>query len=456
MNFLISIREDAYSELGDLFKGRISNVYGNYLHLEHLTRESAREAIEKPLASFNERHAGQPPVEIEPGLVDAVLGQLRPDQFISDQGGTGRLAEGNGTGGHRDEIAAPYLQLVMKRLWDAERERNSRKLRLETLEELGGAQTIVRTHVDRALGDLPEEGRGAAVDILHHLVTPSGTKIALAAADLAEYTGRSTEATNALLERLARGDARILSTVPPPHGRTDGTRYEISHDLLAPAILDWGRHRRAVRLENEKETAEREAQAEKRRARRFRGLAIGSAVLLAMAIVLSVVLAFAELSADNASSEAKSRGVAATAEAVLGQDPELATKLALRALQLSDTVQAETAIRDALPQLQLKATLTPPVPERSAVFSPDGKQILTAAADGSIRIWDAASDKQLLSVPGVGPINAAVFSPDGKWIVTASSDGDARVLSARTGKLSGLLNPSGSCLRSGLQRHLQP
>jgi len=36
--FLISIREDAYFALGDLFKGRISNVYGNYFHLEHLTR----------------------------------------------------------------------------------------------------------------------------------------------------------------------------------------------------------------------------------------------------------------------------------------------------------------------------------------------------------------------------------------------------------------------------------
>ena len=48
----ISIREDAYFALGDLFKGRISNVYGNYFHLEHLTREAAREAIEKPIASL--------------------------------------------------------------------------------------------------------------------------------------------------------------------------------------------------------------------------------------------------------------------------------------------------------------------------------------------------------------------------------------------------------------------
>ena len=51
----------------------------------------------------------------------------------------------------------------MKRLWDVEQEKHSATLRLETLEELGGAQRIVRTHVDRTLGDLPDEERSAAV-----------------------------------------------------------------------------------------------------------------------------------------------------------------------------------------------------------------------------------------------------------------------------------------------------
>ena len=52
-NFLISIREDAYSALGDLLRGRMSNVYSNYLHLEYLDAKAARAAIEKPLAYFN-------------------------------------------------------------------------------------------------------------------------------------------------------------------------------------------------------------------------------------------------------------------------------------------------------------------------------------------------------------------------------------------------------------------
>src|SRR5262249_33754265 len=139
-------------------------------------------------------------------------------------------------------------------------------------------------HVDRALDDLPEEAREAAVDIFHHLITPSGTKIALAASDLAEYTGRPAAESTTLLERLASSDTRILRPVPPP-GQEGRTRYEISHDLLAPAILDWGRRQRAVRLEREKESAERVARVEKRRARMFRTLALGSGVLLIIAIV---------------------------------------------------------------------------------------------------------------------------------------------------------------------------
>jgi WD40 repeat protein len=443
VHFLISIREDAYSGLGDLFKGRISNVYGNYFHLDHLTKEAAREAIEEPVASFNELRPDQTPVEIEPGLVHAVLDQLRPDQFAFDQGGVGRLADGNGARPIRDEVAAPYLQLVMKRLWEAELGKGSTRLRLETLTELGGAQTIVRTHVDRALGSLTDEDREAAVDILHHLVTPSGTKIALAAPDLAEYTSHSADETDALLERLAGSDIRILRPVPPPPGGAGGTRFEITHDLLAPAILDWGRRRRAVRLEHEKEAAERQVQTEKRRARMFRALAIGSAVLLIVAVVAWVRAQNAQQAANSANAEATSQGIAARAEAVLGQDPELATVLALRALHVDDTAQARQALRDALPQLQLKTTLAPPTPQRSAVFSADGTKILTATADGAIRIWDSASDKQLVSFPGFGPLNDAAFSPDGNSIVIANNDGNARILNARTGEITGTLTPSG-------------
>jgi hypothetical protein len=293
-NFLIAIREDSFSGLGDLFQDRIDNVYGNYLHLDHLSRESARQAIEKPIVIFNEFHKHEAPVEIEPALIDAVLDQLMPDQFAPGQGRIRGLGSAKGDGSRASEVAAPYLQLVMFRLWETELSTGSRRLCLDTLGQLGGAQTIIGTYVDRALGGLPDDDRELAVGIFRYLVTPSGTKIALTASDLAEYADRPVDEVIALLERLASADTRILRTIVPPRGRAGEKLFEISHDLLPPAIQDWSRRRMAVQLEHEKaaaeleaRTAKQEASTEGKRARRFRKIAIWAAVIV---VILSFLL----------------------------------------------------------------------------------------------------------------------------------------------------------------------
>src|SRR5581483_9575316 len=128
-NFLLAIREDAYAGLGELFKGRIANVYGNYLHLEYLDRDAAREAIVKPLAFFNALHEGEQPVEIDPELVEAVLDQVTRGRIVIGEGGRGAIDPGEGG---EVAIETPYLQLVMRRLWDEERAAGSRRLRRET------------------------------------------------------------------------------------------------------------------------------------------------------------------------------------------------------------------------------------------------------------------------------------------------------------------------------------
>ncbi|BAZ53968.1 WD-repeat protein [Nostoc sp. NIES-4103] len=53
LHFLISIREDALSKL-DHFKGRIfRNLLDNRIAIKHLNRQSAQDAIEKPIAEYN-------------------------------------------------------------------------------------------------------------------------------------------------------------------------------------------------------------------------------------------------------------------------------------------------------------------------------------------------------------------------------------------------------------------
>jgi hypothetical protein len=70
---------------------------------------------------------------------------------------------------------------------------------------------------------------------------------------------------------------------------------------------------------------------------------------------------------------------------------------------------------------------------KSAALSFDGTRIVTASADGTVRIWDAANGKGTVVLRN-GLIQSAAFSPDGTRIVTASHDKTARIWDASTGK----------------------
>ena len=68
---------------------------------------------------------------------------------------------------------------------------------------------------------------------------------------------------------------------------------------------------------------------------------------------------------------------------------------------------------------------------KSVAFSPDGKTILSASVDHTLKLWDAATGREipifpgrrLLPVPGhTKGVNSAAFSPDGKTIVSGSGD----------------------------------
>ena len=242
---LISLREDALASL-DLLEGTASSQFGNLVRLGPMTDAAAVEAITRPVAGGD--------TALEPGLAEHVLALLHEREPSAGAARGLRLAG-------REGIEPAYLQLVMRRLWERERQSGSAELRIATLSAMGSLREIVSEHLGQAMAELTPAERGRMAGAFHYLVTPSGAKIAQRRADLARLTGVREDDIAAPLEKLAGGDARILRPVD------DSPTYEIFHDVLAQPLLDWQARFHAARLQR-------------------RAAALGMAAAAAAAIVL--------------------------------------------------------------------------------------------------------------------------------------------------------------------------
>jgi len=71
----------------------------------------------------------------------------------------------------------------------------------------------------------------------------------------------------------------------------------------------------------------------------------------------------------------------------------------------------------------------------SVAFAPDGKTLLAGAWDGSIRLWDVATGKELRQFSGHrGWVWSVVFSPDGRTFASGGKDKIIRIWDTATGK----------------------
>lgn len=83
-----------------------------------------------------------------------------------------------------------------------------------------------------------------------------------------------------------------------------------------------------------------------------------------------------------------------------------------------------------------RATGGAAVPITAVAQSPDGRKVLSVAADGGVRLWDLSGGRvvgSLRSDPGV----AVSFSPDGRALVTNPADGKVTVLDIGPGPAPG-------------------
>ena len=419
-NFLISIREDAYSGLGDLFATRMTSVYGNYLHLDYLDRESAREAIEGPIGAFNDEHRDNGAIDIDPELTETVLDEVGRGKLTLGPSAQDGVRLSDEQAGHDGEIEAPFLQLVMRALWaELGREAGPRVLRQETLERLGGADKIVRTHLEDALATLEDSQLETATDVFHELVTPSGTKIAHTVADLANMTHHTPDEVDAVVKKLH--DARVFRGVEPAPGMSE-MRYELFHDRLARPLLDWLEVRDRERIQHE-------AEAEARNARKFRRRAIAIGLVALVAVALLIVAVIFRQQAINATHTAQSQLLANRATASTSQ-LALASLLAVESYRVAPTVDARSAILSVADSRELGAPIRG---HRgyvySAAFSPSGQTLASGGADGTVRFWSVATHGRVGAAleAHAGTVYQVAYSPDGQMLATANADGTVRL-----------------------------
>jgi WD40 repeat protein/serine/threonine protein kinase len=64
---------------------------------------------------------------------------------------------------------------------------------------------------------------------------------------------------------------------------------------------------------------------------------------------------------------------------------------------------------------------------RDVAFSPDGKRLVSGSFDGTVRVWDTATQKDLHRLPAGSRVFGVAFHPDGRQVAAASEDGLVRV-----------------------------
>lgn len=227
VNFLLSLREDTLARL-DYFKGQIPFLFDNRLSITHLHRAAGRDAVKRPLTQYNSAYGTR--YAIEPALVEAVLDQVTCGKVALARQGTGVTAADAVV----EQIEAPYLQLVLTRLWEQEQNQGSTVLRAGTLAALGGAEKIVSNYLDDTMAGLSASHQAIAARFFDHLITIAGTKIALSLDELIRYAKADAAEVNEVLQQLQL--KRLLRGIQSPTGTT---QYELFHDVLAQAILAW-------------------------------------------------------------------------------------------------------------------------------------------------------------------------------------------------------------------------
>jgi len=241
----------------------------------------------------------------------------------------------------------------------------------------------------------------------------------------------------------------------------DEERAQQQHDLEAAQQLAAIERRRA-------EVARALAASEHRRSRIARMFSAGLVVLLVVAVVTTMVAVQQQSRAKDARRAAEqqrnaaiaekkvadqqrtaalaaqrvalARALAANAEVQLPNDPEFGLLLARAGVQQAPLPEVVDALRQSLAQSRVRMTLRGHTGiVFGAIFNKQGSEILSAGADGTVRLWNAHTGRPLQVFRGPAGGAGGLSSPDSRTVVTVGPDDNARLWDAHTGALRAVL-----------------
>ena len=164
--------------------------------------------------------------------------------------------------------------------------------------------------------------------------------------------------------------------------------------------------------------------------RRQRIVLLGVATALVVASVLALVAWLQRNEARHQAHVANSRALATQANAAVARRPELAALLAVEAARAEPTFEARAAAIRVMQRLDhTRVILRHPAAVSAVATSPDGRTLATGAADGAIRLFDAATGRSS-GTPLTGhrgSVNALAFDPESGVLASGGDDHTIRL-----------------------------
>jgi WD40 repeat protein len=364
----------------------------------------------------------------------------------------------------------PLLSTALVELWQA---RDGAWLRLEAHERTGGVRGAVARLAEASFGRLQGEEREAARALLLRLVgrgegdaavrrrvpvsefdrTPAVESVLhtftrdrlLTAADGTvevshEALIREWPRLRGWLEEDVQG-REIRSHITQAAKQWDGRGRDLAELYRGTRLsitLDWAaRHGRELNeLEREflaqsRQASEQEAEKQRRTNRRLRGLLLGTAVFLVVALLAGSLALIQRGHARNAQSAAEAQALRSDAErigtlALTEPNLDRSFLLAVLGVQLEDRPETQGDLLAVLQKTPALIHILRPSQRSSAALavSPDGRLLASADSEGvlsfyDLRTWKPSGIPVRLNEPAT--LNALVFSPDGRALAVGTA-----------------------------------